>query len=352
MAWLPKIALFWLLSVAVESAVGWTVESRQPAFQFQQSVSAEITPLAKATKAWRLCTLYPHIKDSYWLSVNFGMVSQARSLGVELRVAEAGGYHQLERQWQQLQACIDWQADAILLGTVSFDQINRRYTAAGYRVPLFGLVNNLAEQGVVARVGVPWYRMGYRAGAYLARRHPAGKSKATIAWFPGPQQRGGTPESGTGLRDALAGSAVELVVTANGDNDRNVQRTLLQQVLEQYPDIDYLVGSAVLAEVAVNELRNRNMSGPPQIVSHYLGHGVWRGLRRDRILMANSDQMVLQGRLAVDQAVRYLEGLPFLRDIGPAIIELTAERMDDSRVMNHSLSPAGFSPVYRVAPNH
>ncbi|WP_432470124.1 TMAO reductase system periplasmic protein TorT [Amphritea sp. HPY] len=342
-----RTAVFILLTAVTLTVSAWPVENRTPAFQFAESETIELTPLALAKKPWRLCALYPHMKDSYWLSVNFGMVQQARQLGVTLQVAEAGGYHQLERQWQQVRDCLDWQADAILLGTVSFQEINKRLKALNNSTPLFGLVNNLSAQGLSGRVGVPWYQMGYRTGSFLAKRHPAGSPPVTMAWFPGPEQRGGTPESEQGLRDALAGSSVKILTSAHGDNDRNIQRTLLQQVLDQYSDLDYLVGSAVLADVAVNELRKRSLAKPPEIISHYLSHGVYRGLKRGKILMANSDQMVLQGRLAVDQAVRSLEGLEFKPDIGPRIIQLSHENRNLEQAAE-SLSPAGFTPTYQV----
>lgn len=335
------------LSCWAEWGLAWTLEQRQPPFQFQQVRVIELTALAKADKPWRLCALYPHMKDSYWLSINYGMVSQARQLGVSLRVAEAGGYHQLERQWQQVQECISWQADAILLGTVSYRTINERLSGLNSDIPLFGLVNNLSPDGLAARTGVPWYRMGFLSGQFLAERHPSRSGAISIAWFPGPEHKGGTPEAEQGLRDALQGTAVNIVASAHGDNDRNVQRTLVQQVLDQYPDIDYLVGSAVMAEVAVNELRRRGMDKPPQIISHYLSHGVYRGLKRGRILAANSDQMVLQGRIAVDQAVRFLQGEQTGQDIGPGIIRLTPDNLN-RYPPSESLSPAGFKPVYRV----
>ncbi len=328
-----------------------SVESRDPGFQFDQTINTEIAPLHQASQPWRLCALYPHLKDSYWLSINYGMVEQAKQLGVALRVAEAGGYLQLERQWQQVQDCIAWQADAILLGTVAYEEINRRLAAMASSTPLFGLVNNLSPQGVRGRVGVSWYQMGYQTGVFLAKRHPPGGPPVTIAWLPGPEQRGGTPESSQGLRDALQQSAVKRIITRHGDNDRNVQRSLLQQLLDQHPDLDYIVGSAVMAEVAVNELRKRNLRQPPQIISDYLSHGVYRGLKRGKILMANTDQMVLQGRLAVDQSVRYLQGMDYHPDIGPPIIPLTYDSLYAQPTRHESLSPAGFTPSYQVHPN-
>ena len=40
---------------------------------------AELPALA-ASRPWRLCAVYPHLKDSYWLAVNYGMVEEARAL--------------------------------------------------------------------------------------------------------------------------------------------------------------------------------------------------------------------------------------------------------------------------------
>ncbi|MCV5960590.1 hypothetical protein OFO30_34930, partial [Escherichia coli] len=52
------------------------------------------------------------------MSVNYGMVSEAKREGVELRVLEAGGYPNKTRQEQQLALCNQLGADAVILGTV------------------------------------------------------------------------------------------------------------------------------------------------------------------------------------------------------------------------------------------
>ena len=38
------------------------------------TVAMAYQPLDHAARPWRLCVIYPHLKDAYWLSVNFGMV--------------------------------------------------------------------------------------------------------------------------------------------------------------------------------------------------------------------------------------------------------------------------------------
>ncbi|MFZ4214712.1 TMAO reductase system periplasmic protein TorT, partial [Pantoea endophytica] len=86
-------------------------------WQDNRSTPADRLPALQASRAWKLCALYPNLKDGYWLSINYGMSKAAARLGVTLNVYEAGGYRQGGVQQNQLQACQRWGADAILLGS-------------------------------------------------------------------------------------------------------------------------------------------------------------------------------------------------------------------------------------------
>lgn len=146
-----------------------------------------------------------------------------------------------------------------------------------------------------------------------------------------------------GFRQAIAGSQVQIVDVALGDNDIEVQRNLLQEMLERHPDVDVVAGTAIAAEAAMGEKRNQGT--PLTVVSFYLSHQVYRGLKRERIIMAASDQMVWQGELAIQQAIRVLQGQPVAENISPPILVLTPKNADSQHVQ-HSLSPGGFRPVY------
>ena len=89
----------------------------------------------------------------------------------------------------------------------------------------------------------------------------------------------------------------------------------------------------------------RNQGTPLPVVSFYLSHQVYRGLKRERIIMAASDQMVWQGELAIQQAIRVLQGQPVRENISPPILVLTPKNADSQHVQR-SLSPGGFRPVY------
>ena len=146
-----------------------------------------------------------------------------------------------------------------------------------------------------------------------------------------------------GFRQAIAGSQVNIVDVALGDNDIEVQRNLLQEMLERHPEVDVVAGTAIAAEAAMGE--KRNPGTPLTVVSFYLSHQVYRGLKRERIIMAASDQMVWQGELAIQQAIRVLQGQPVPENISPPILVLTPKNADSQHVQR-SLSPGGFRPIY------
>ena len=33
-------------------------------------------PVGQVTKRWKICVLFPHMKDSYWLAANYGVVAE------------------------------------------------------------------------------------------------------------------------------------------------------------------------------------------------------------------------------------------------------------------------------------
>ena len=72
-----------------------------------------------------------------------------------------------------------------------------------------------------------------------------------------------------------------------------------------------------------------------------------RGLYRNKVAFSSDDQVVLQGKLAIDIAVKLLEGAHSFGDIGPQIqaLEQGAVQLN---LFNNSLAPADFYPIYRV----
>lgn len=131
-----RVLLFLLLSLFMLSAFSADNLLR---WHDAQHYTVQASMPLKAKRAWKLCALYPSLKDSYWLSLNYGMQEAARRYGVDLKVLEAGGYSQLATQQAQIDQCKQWGAEAILLGssTTSFPDLQKQVAS----LPVIELVN-------------------------------------------------------------------------------------------------------------------------------------------------------------------------------------------------------------------
>ena len=212
--WLTA-ALAWMVPAAgaVAQELVWELETWQVPFDYSsRSRPVRYEPLDRATRKWRICASYPHLKDSYWLSVNYGMVLEAERLGVALQVVEAGGYPNLARQIAQVNDCTARGTDILVVGTVSFEGLTPTVQEIAQRMPVTALVNDIADPGISAKTGVSWTMMGSSIGEYLARRHPRESPPVKVAWFPGPKGSGWVPFVEAGFREALRMSSAEIVV--------------------------------------------------------------------------------------------------------------------------------------------
>src|SRR5881397_1944816 len=107
MAMLASIVLTQALVRAAYDAKPFPVDVWEPPFNSErQRVRRNYVPLAHASQPWQVCALIPHLKDDYWLAVNFALIQEATRLGVRLDVFEAGGYEYLQTQKRQIAECV------------------------------------------------------------------------------------------------------------------------------------------------------------------------------------------------------------------------------------------------------
>src|ERR1700736_6696638 len=101
------------------------VEEHNPPFDMHSPVNKVMyEPLKKAEKKWNICVSFPHMKDAYWLAVDYGVAEEAKDLGVIMHLVEAGGYTNLSKQISQIEDCASNGAQAVDIGAISFDGLN------------------------------------------------------------------------------------------------------------------------------------------------------------------------------------------------------------------------------------
>lgn len=340
------------LIVAPAQADNWypyTVDVWNPPFDMESPrTTMKYEPLSKASKAWDICVSFPHMKDAYWLAVDYGVVAESKRLGVKMQLVEAGGYTNLNTQISQIEDCVARGADAVVIGAISFDGLNNIVKEVRNKdIPVIDVINGMSSKNLTAKSLVSFREMGFKAGEYIAKKHPAGGSEIKVAWFPGPPGAGWVEAGNEGFQKGIAGSAIKVVETKYGDTGKEVQLNLVEDTLEAHPDIQYVVGTAVTAEAAVGLLRSRGLLGKVKIMSYYFTPGVYQGIKRGQILAAPTDSTVIQGRVAIDQAVRALEGKSFTKHVGPQLYVIDESNIN-SFDRDAALAPDSFKPTFTV----
>lgn len=333
---------------AVAQQWSYEVEEWNPPFNVDSPrKTVTYTPVAKASQQWDLCVSFPHLKDAYWLGVNYGVVEESRRTGVRMQLVEAGGYTNLNKQISQIEDCVAGGADAVIIGAISGDGLNNLVSEIrGKGIPVIDVVNGMSSPELSAKSLVSFGEMGAAIGKFLVKQHPSGK-KVKVAWFPGPPGAAWVEAGNAGFTGAIKDGAIEIVDTKYGDTGKEVQSKLVEDTLEAYPNLDYIVGTAVTAEAAVSILRARGLSDKIKVLSYYYSPGVDQGIRRKQILAAPTDSTVMQGRIAVDQAVRILEKKPYRKHVGPALYVVSQDDID-SFDSTSSLAPSSFKATFQV----
>jgi len=288
------------------------------------------------------------MKDAYWMAVDYGVVAESKRTGVKMQLVEAGGYTNLNKQISQIEDCVARGADAVVIGAISFDGLNNLVKEVrGKGIPVIDVINGMSSPDLSAKSLVSFGEMGFKAGEHIAKMHPKGSAPVKVAWFPGPPGAGWVEAGNTGFQKAVAGSAIEVVETKYGDTGKEVQSKLVEDTLQAHPDLDYVVGTAVTAEAAISLLRARGLTDKIKIMSYYFTPGVFRGIKRGQILAAPTDSAVVQGRVAIDQAVRILEGKDHTKHVGPALYVIDSDNINTFD-RGSSLAPDDFKPTFSV----
>ena len=342
-------ALLGMCALAHADWFPYKAEVTEPPFSADGKMTMmDYVPLAKASKKWNICVSFPHMKDAYWLGVDYGVVEESKRLGVSMQLVEAGGYTNLAKQISQIEDCVARGANAVVIGAISADGMGGVVKSiAAKKIPVIDVINGINSPAVSAKSLVSFYTMGFSTGEYLAKKHPAGGPAVKVGWFPGPAGAGWVEAAHKGFMEAVKGSALTILDPKYGDTGKEVQSKLVEDVLQANPDIAYIAGTAVTAEASVGILRSRNLEKKVQLIAFYLTPGVFEGIQKGRIMAAPADSMVIQGRVAIDQAVRLLEGKEVMKHVGPKIFVVDQANVK-SIAREAVLAPASFKPVFEV----
>lgn len=321
---------------------------------------------SEVNKKHHICVSFPHLKDSYWVGVAYGIISEGRRLEQKITLFEAGGYTNLATQLNQVDDCLNNEGDALIIGPISSNGNAKQIELIREKgIPVVIIITGINTE-VDANSLQSFVNMGYTSCKWVADQEKLNKEKTNIVWFPGPPGAGWSIASHEGCLSALEGTNIRILETNWGDTGKAIQLKLVEETLLNHasgpePNFKYIVGTGTTIEAAVGALRARKLGKKINLVSTYYTPGIDMFIKRGLISMAPSDQMISQAIIAVDQAVRLLEGKqmatlgrPEFNNTGritehvqQQILIVTPDTYDkfDSST---TLAPKGWSPKFSV----
>ncbi|NWL76237.1 TMAO reductase system periplasmic protein TorT [Pseudomonas taiwanensis] len=339
---LCALLLSWLSATSCVAAEWFPlqveVDGRQASYQ----------PLTGASKPWRICALLPHGMDRYWWGVAWGLDEEAQRQGIQLGVYEAGGYQFPDMQRAQLTRCGQLAADAYVIAAISAkglcDEIALLHRD---KVPVIDLINRIDCPGITARAQVDFADMAKAAMTYI-REHSGGRP-VRVGWLPGPEDAGWVADAERGLKEFGSQGGVTLIAGGYGPVDRSTQATLVRQLLAREPELDYILGNAEAAAFAGQLVRSAGSRYKAQVVSLYATERVLEAIADGSVLASPTDSPVVQARVAVDLAIRALEGRQSPRRVSPRIEVIDRNNLQRFDI-SHLMPPSGHWMIRQDLP--
>jgi len=306
----------------------------------------------KVSKKWNIVALLPHMKDQCWMYSNYGLVTEARRLGVKLTIFDAGGYDNLNRQLSQYDDAMAMGADAILLGVISEAGMNKKINEGKAK----GIINvtfqnPIYEAAVDVAVQNNMKIMGY-AAADAVVEYFKDKEKVRTVIFPGPAGSGWAEEHAKYFRErceAKAPGKFVILEEKYGDTGKSVQLKLVEDAFQAYDDIDLLFGNTPMSEVAVNVVEEAGMVGKTQIMASYESKDLVRFIKQGDVLGMVGEFNVAIAQVALDAAVRIVDGKPtgYGKVLTPLVTGITVTNVDKVNI-GWAFAPPNYNPVYTV----
>lgn len=312
---------------------------------------------APASKPWRIAFLFPHLKDPYWIGCGYGVISEAKRLGVAVDILPADGYDDLIGQLRKMDEAVAEKYDAIVVSPISLTANNAAIARARQRgVPVFELANDSTSDDLTLKVTTSLKAMGHQATEWAIRdAQKRGLNSINIALLPGPEDAGWVKGEVAGTLEAAnkAPIRVKILEIKYGDSDLVGQTQLAAQLLARHGrKLDYIIGCTGCAPAAILPIREAGLGKNIRIVAYDLTRRIASAIQRGDISAAADTKGVSQARVAINAVVNHLEG----RSSGqaPHTILIKLGLVDQSNAGNYpfatSIAPEGYQPMLSYAP--
>lgn len=286
----------------------------------------------------------PDLSQSFWISMAYGVDDEAKKAGVRIVKVNAGGDANVNQQISQIQDLVQRRVNAIIVGATNGDAVRpvvERAVAA--KIPVIGLSSIPNTPKISAAVGADHYGMG-RLQAQCLAEAMGGSGK--VGMMAGPAGQSWADDRAKGFRETVAKEfpKLEIITESRLADNRNAALRTTEDWVQRFPDLTGVysatddIGAGVVAA-----LKAAGKLGDVKVSSSNLSPTAEQLLGNGEFVCVSIQQIVLQGREAVRQAIRAAKGEPTTRNVATPAILVTRENLATVNLAEVQ-APSGYRP--------
>ena len=287
----------------------------------------------------------PNIKGPWFTPVLFGISDEAKKLGYEVTILDAGGYANVDKQVSQFSNLVVQKVSAILIdpaNPASFNGVVRE--AKGEKIPVIGAGSPIVASNVDADAAASSSHcsIGHELAKGAKTLLPNG---GTIAVLAGPPGAFWASDRLRCFKEDLAGGNIKIVAEQTSEQDPAIALSLANDFLQRFPDVNLLYGADDTYGVgAARAAQGAQTCGKVKILFAVLGEAAEEMMRAGCADYVVAQQPVVIGRTAVQLMDAIVKGKPLAaKKVEVPLIPVTAANLNSINKTGMQ-APKGWIP--------
>lgn len=287
----------------------------------------------------------PNIKGPWFVPVLYGVTDEAKKLGYEVIIQDAGGYGNVDKQVDQMANLIVKKVAAILqdpANPASFNGVVRQAKAAGIPVVATGSPIVASDVEADASSSSSHCNIGHELAKGAMKLLPDGGEIAVLAGPPGAFWASDRLRC---FKEDIKGTNLKIVAEQTSEQDAAVALSLANDFLQRFPDIDLLYGADDTYGIGIaRAAQGAGKCGKVKVLFAVLGEAAEEMMRAGCADYVVAQQPVYIGRLGVQMADKLIKGEKLdPKHVAVPLIPVTPsdlDKLDKSTIQ----APKGWTP--------
>jgi ABC-type sugar transport system substrate-binding protein len=287
----------------------------------------------------------PNIKGPWFTPVLYGISDEAKKLGYDVVIQDAGGYGNVDKQVSQFQNLVVQKVVAILMDPANPASFNGAVKQAGAaKIPVIGAGSPIVASDVDADAAASssHCNVGHELAKGAKTLLPNG---GTIAVLAGPAGAFWASDRLRCFKEDIAGTNLKIVAEQTSEQDPAVALSLANDFLQRFPKVDVLYGADDTYGVgAARAAQGAQKCGKVKVMFAVLGEAAEEMMRAGCADYVVAQQPVVIGRSAVRMMDALVKGKPLeKRKDEVALIPVTMANLN-SLDKSGMQAPKGWTP--------